>query len=108
MSTFEFFYELIKNHGGVAYYHKQEAENVWNGLSLNEQREVYQRVKKKLQERKFVNYNPAQAIRENTPLATKQTLTYDQYYKQFGTTEDRDGWQRVFDKDKRQTFYIKQ
>ena len=39
--------------------------------------------------------------------ARQQTMSFDDYYKKYGTTEETDGWRRVFLPDKQTTIYVK-
>ena len=42
------------------------------------------------------------------PEPQHQTLSYEAYYAKYGTTEDRDGWRRVFIPEQRKTIYVKE
>ena len=72
MKTFDYFWELVKDHGNVARYHIDECEKVWNTYTLEQQRAIYSNVKNKLRTNKFVPYNPVKAIYENLPYESKQ------------------------------------
>ena len=37
----------------------------------------------------------------------RQSLSFDEYYKRFGTTEERDGWKRTFQPEQQKTIYVK-
>ena len=37
----------------------------------------------------------------------QQTMAFDDYYKKYGTTEETDGWKRVFKPEERRTIYVK-
>ena len=39
--------------------------------------------------------------------ARQQTMSFDDYYKKYGTTEEFDGWKRVFKPEERRTIYVK-
>ena len=96
MSTFDFLWQLVANHGGVAEYYKSELARVWAEYSLEEQRIIYSAIRDKLRAGRFVSYNPVKAVRENAPKAkAPQMLSYADYYAKYGTTEPRDGWQMV-------------
>ena len=41
------------------------------------------------------------------PAARQQTLSFAEYYNRYGTTEETDGWKRVFEADKQRTIYVK-
>ena len=93
MSTFDFLWQLVANHGGVAEHYKAELARVWAEYSLEEQRHIYRSIRDKLRADKFVNYNPVRAVQENAPRAKPpQTLSFNDYYTRYGTTEERDGW----------------
>ena len=56
----------------------------------------------------FVHYNPVKAIRENVPKERRQQqLSFDDYYRTYGTTEEVDGWRRVFLPQLEKTIYVK-
>ena len=108
MSTFDFLWQLVANHGGVAENYKAELARVWAEYSLEEQRHIYRSIRDKLRADKFVNYNPVKAVRENAPKAKPpQVLSFAEYYKQYGTTEESDGWVRKYLPEKQTTIYIK-
>ena len=103
MSTFDFLWQLVANHGGVAENYKAELARVWAEYSLEEQRHIYRSIRDK-----FVNYNPVKAVRENAPKAKPpQILTFAEYYKRYGTTEESGGWVRKYLPEKQTTIYIK-
>ena len=109
MSTFDFLWQLVANHGGVAENYKAELARVWAEYSLEEQRFIYRSIRDKLRADKFVNYNPVKAVRENAPKAKPpQILTFAEYYKRYGTTEESGGWVRKYLPEKQTTIYIKQ
>ena len=109
MSTFDFLWQLVQNHGGVAENYKAELARVWAEYSLEEQRFIYRSIRDKLRADKFVNYNPVKAVRENAPKARPpQVLSFAEYYKQYGTTEEVGGWVRKYLPEKQTTIYVKQ
>ncbi len=55
MSTFDFLWQLVANHGGVAENYKTELARVWAEYSLEEQRFIYRSIRDKLRADKFVN-----------------------------------------------------
>ena len=105
--SFQHIWALFRNHGGVAYLYEAECARVWSEYSIEDQREIYRSIRRKLQNGQFVHYNPVRAIQENAPKKKKQVLSYDEYYKQYRTTEEQDGWKRVFLPEKRTTIYVK-
>ncbi len=93
MSSFDFLWQLVQNHGSVAEVHKAELARVWDGYTLEQQRAIYRSIRDKLRADKFVNYNPVRAVQENAPRAKPpQTLSFNDYYTRYGTTEECDGW----------------
>ena len=108
MSSFDFLWQLVQNHGSVAEFHKAELARVWDGYTLEQQRAIYRSIRDKLRADKFVNYNPVRAVQENAPRAKPpQVLTFADYYKRYGTTEECDGWMRKYLPEKQATIYVK-
>ena len=108
METFKFIWELLNTHGVVPS-KKAEAATLWATFSIEQQREIYRRIRDKIRRGKFVDYNPANAIRDNVPRAPRtQVLSYDEYYQRFGTTQPLQGWKMVRLEDQQKTIYIKQ
>ena len=71
-----------------------KCKELWESFSLDKQQEIFLKIEKKKLEKKFVDYNPLLAIRNNAieRPTRQQTLSYADYYAKFGTTEERDGW----------------
>ena len=91
MVTFEDMWRVLYEHGACSW--KEEGTKLyWDGLRQEQQEQVFTIITKKLEEGKFVQYDPIRAIMENTKKVRRQVLTYQQYYERFGTTEERDGW----------------
>ena len=108
MSTFDHLWLLLGNHGGIADFFKEEASQVWSGYTLEQQREIYRAIRDKLRAGRFVHYNPVKAIRENVPKERRrQQLSFNDYYRTYGTTEEVDGWRRVFLPQLEKTIYVK-
>ena len=108
MSSFDYLWQLIGNRGCVADFYKSEAARVWSGYTLEQQREIYRAIRDKLNAGNFVHYNPVKAIRENVPKERRQQqLSYNDYYRTYGTTEEVDGWRRVFLPQLEKTIYVK-
>ena len=105
-NTFQFIWQLLKNHGGVANHYQAECERLWNEYSTGQQREIYRSIRRKLQAGQFVNYNPVRAVRENAPRQERQVLSYAEYYKQYGTTAELDGW-KMANPTGQQVIYVK-
>ena len=107
--NFEEFWTLVENHGSVAYFHKNECENLWRGLTPEQQQAVYNAIQRKLDSGLFVHYNPTKAVRDNLPKAPQiQILSADEYYNRFYTTEPQPGWTKQFLPDQQKTIYVKQ
>ena len=65
-STFVHIWNLLVSHGVVPS-EIHEAEEYWNGFTLDEQRAIYRAIRDKIRAGKFVNYHPVYAIRDNAP-----------------------------------------
>ena len=87
---------------------KGKCRDLWNSFSPDKQDYVYSRIEEKKKRKEFVDYNPKFAIEKNSAAAKPQILSYDAYYAKYGTTEEQDGWQRVYEADKKRTIYVKQ
>ena len=66
-------------------------ERLWQGYGPAMQEQIYSIIEGKLQRGEFVNENPYFAIEDNSHVR-QQTLSYADYYRIYGTTEERDGW----------------
>lgn len=90
---FDKFWKIVEHHGRVAAYYKAECEHLWTTYTPEQQEAIVRTIDHKLRTGLFVHYNPAYAMRDNTP-KTHQTkiLSYAEYYKTFGTTEEVKGW----------------
>ena len=71
-----------------------KCKELWESFPLKKQQEVFLKIEKKKLEKKFIDYNPLLAIRNNSIERSKpqQVLSYADYYARYGTTEERDGW----------------
>ena len=85
-----------------------KCKELWESFSLDKQQEIFLKIEKKKLEKKFVDYNPLLAIRNNAieRPTRQQTLSYADYYAKFGTTEERDGW-HMANPTGNQVIYIK-
>ena len=92
MNDFQQLWALLRQHGSSA---KRETEcaALWASYTPEVQQRVYHAIRTKLEQGKFVHYDPLRAMEENARPPRQQTLSYAEYYKQFGTTKERDGWQ---------------
>ena len=88
---------------------KGKCRELWNSFSPEMQDSVFSRIEEKKKRKEFVDYNPLFAIRKNMPKKQgPQTLSFNDYYARYGTTEPQNGWKRVFIADERKTIYVKQ
>ena len=94
MITFDELWSLLRGHGSSG---KRAAEcaQLWEQYSPEVQQLVSERIRTKLQQGKFVHYDPVRAMEDNSRPPRVQTLSYGEYYKRYGTTEERDGWKMV-------------
>ena len=69
-------------------------ERLWPGYDAARQESIYKKIAGKLQRGEFVNQNPYFAIEDNAmePMPRRETLSFNDYYNRYGTTEERDGW----------------
>ena len=109
MTSFDFLWQLVGEHGSIAEYYKADCARLWDTYSLEQQRHIYRCIRDKLRQGRFVHYNPVKAVKENAPPPPRiQTLSFNDYFQRFGTTEERDGWKRRFLPEQHKTIYVKQ
>ena len=107
METFGFIWALLESHGVVPS-KKAACAQLWATFTLEQQRDIYRRIRDKLREGKFVHYDPVRAIRENAPKAPKwKVLSYNEHYRLYGTDIAQEGWKKVFLKEQQKTIYVK-
>lgn len=72
-------------------------KQLWESWPSDKQEEVFLKIEKKKSEKKFVDYNPLLALRNNSAERPKrpQIMSYNDYYAKYGTTEERDGWKQA-------------
>ena len=72
-------------------------ERLWQSYEPGRREAVYARIAGKLERGEYVSENPYFAIEDNAREArrAKQTMSYEAYYKEHGTTLERDGWKMV-------------
>lgn len=106
MTSFEHLWALLEP--------KKEYEPVrnrclrlWESFPLEQQRDIYRTIRDRKKESLFVDYNPLFAIVRFSQETKPQTLSFNDYYAKFGTTEEQNGWRRVFIPKKQKTIYIK-
>lgn len=80
---------------------------LWNSFSPELQQLIYDRIEEKKNRKEFVDYNPLFAIEKNSAPPKPQILSFDDYYKLFGTTKERDGWKMV-NPTGQKVIYVKQ
>lgn len=71
---------------------KGKCRLLWNSLTPELQKAIFCRIEEKKNRKEFVDYNPLFAIKKNSAAPKPQTMSYQQYYATFGTTEEKDGW----------------
>ncbi len=108
MNSFDFLWKLLNEHGVIERY-KGDCFDLWNTLTLNQQRATYRSIRDKIRAGQFVNYHPVKAVRDNIPKPPKyKVLSYADYYAQYHTDLEQDGWRRVFQPEKQRTIFVKQ
>ena len=90
---FNSIWQILKDRGRVAHFYRSECEYLWSRISDEDQQAIFDSIERKINSGRFVHYNPANAIRDNMPHVRRQLqLSYADYYRIYGTTEERDGW----------------
>ena len=92
MSSFSELWSLLRKHGSSTK-RENECAQLWETYSPALQQSILEAVRTKLEQKRFVHYDPLRAIRENADSLRPQTLSYADYYARYHTTEPRDGWQ---------------
>ena len=107
MTSFDYVWALLEP--------KKEYEPVrnrclqlWETFSLEKQRATYRTIRVRKKEHLFVDYNPLFAIKRFSKGPQRQTLSFNDYYNRFGTTEEQNGWRRVFLPQQQTTIFVKQ
>ena len=105
MDTFNDLWSLLRQHGSSG---KRECEcaALWASYPPEVQQRVYENIRTKLEQNKFVHYDPLRAIEENARLPCRQMLTMAEYYRRYGTTEEREGW-RMTNPTGQRVVYVK-
>ena len=109
MPTFNDLWQLLYDNGSSNYY-KHDCYMLWNELDQQQQQRLYNNILQKLQNGKYVDFNPLAAMHDNKPRRVQprtDTLSYDEYYRTFRTTLPKDGWQMRKDANGK-VFYAKQ
>ena len=66
MATFEDFWRLLYNHGSSPRF-KYVTNQIWDELTSEQRQRLYDKIKSKIEQGKFVDYNPTYAIHDNLP-----------------------------------------
>ena len=84
-------------------------ERLWNSYDAGRQEAIYARIEGKLTRGEFVNENPYFAIEDNAkkPQVRKLVITADEYYRMYGTQDNKDGWVRTHLPAEQRTVYVK-
>ena len=108
MTSFEHLWAILETHAIPN--KKADAARLWDTFTTDEQRLIYCTIRDKLQQGRFVHFNPVVAIKENAPRKSnkRQYLSANDYYQKYQTTEEQDGYKRVFLPDLQKTIYQKQ
>jgi len=85
MNDFQPLWALLREHGSSA---KRETEcaALWASYTPEVQQRVYDAIRSKLEQGKFVHYDPLRAMEENARPPRLQTLSYADYYARYHTT----------------------
>ena len=104
MKTFNDIWQLLSPK--VEYANRKKAcYELWISLTENQQDTIFDAISEKLAKGKFVDYNPLFAIK-NHCRQRSQTLSFNDYYTRYGTTEERDGW-KMENPTGQQVIYVK-
>ena len=71
MITFDQFWQALYDHG-ASLYHRGECFDLWNTLTLMQRQQLHNIITTKIRERRFVDYNPMRAMRDNLRQLTTQ------------------------------------
>jgi hypothetical protein len=110
MISFQGIWALLKPEG--EYKRRCRAcARLWDGYAPEMQQRIYDTLHGAKQKGEWINPNPYFAI-EDTALRLQKLprckqLSYAEYYRRYGTTEEQDGWQRRFLANEQKTIYVK-
>ena len=105
---FNVIWQILVNRGRVAHFYKEECQFLWNQFTPEQQKQIFEAIERKVNSGRFVHYNPVNAIRDNIPVERgPKQLSFDDYFRRYRTTEERDGWRRVFMPKEQKTVYVK-
>jgi hypothetical protein len=89
MSSFDFLWKMLDEHGVIERY-KGDCFDLWNTLTLDQQRATYRSIRDKIRAGQFVNYHPVKAVRDNMPKTPKYSImSYNEYVGKYHTTRKR-------------------
>ena len=104
--SFDNLWQQLYDHGATNT-RRAECAELWESLDDKQQEQLFTTISTKLKAGKFVHFDPLRAMQENIHKLRPQTLSFDEYYKRYGTTEEQDGWRRVFLPEEHKTIYVK-
>ena len=106
MNDFQDLWQLLRSHGS-SNKREEECARLWNSLEPSIRQRLYDAIRVKLEQHKFVHYDPIRAMKENLQAILYRTLSFNEYYRRFGTTEEQDGW-RMDNPTGNKVIYVKQ
>ena len=93
-TTFDYLWQLLYNHGATTT-KKADCARLWDTYTPEQQHQLCRTIHNKLQQHKFVQYDPIRAMKENVHQQHQQQLSYADYYARYGTTIPQDGWKMI-------------
>lgn len=99
-------WKVLYKHGSTEW-KKDECEQLWNTYTPQQQQQLYDTITDKINNKKFVHFNPVRALQENVKAVCALEMAFKDYYAKYGTTEEVDGWKRKHLPDKQTTIYVK-
>ena len=106
MKTFEEIWQLLAPKAEYAN-RRRACYQLWETLTEEEKDNIYDTISDKLSKGLFVDYNPFFALKNNNQRPRRQTLSFNDYYARYGTTEERDGW-RMENPTGQKVIYVRQ
>jgi len=91
MNDFQQLWLLFRSHGS-SNTRRDECEKLWDTYSPSLQQLLFDTIRRKLDLHRFVHYDPLRAMKENALALQSQTLSFNDYYRRYNTSEERDGW----------------
>ena len=99
---FEIFWDLF-DPGTDFLNRRSAARHLWEETPADKQKAIIEWLR---QHGPYKNRNPYFFIQDFKAQRTLQ-MSFDDYYNRYHTTEDRDGWHRVFLEAEHKTIYVK-